>query len=257
MIYLQNLFLVFFSLNLLHIAILTEENVTETPQPEPGGLMTADRNAALSGQTLSWPLSSSEEAHRQGVIGEYADLPESTEVSFLDPEDKGQIISRSAQSSAEGPTSKRTTQTQSVQELPTVINQATQSRNVYQPSFHLDQKTTFSVPLGPAHSTGHPTSTADAGSWTTSPITGPEGKTQSGTVTVGKETGKGFSFTENKCFHVFHRSKSDITSVKFKRQRQLSVILKCHLAPLSPKILLSHIPDLLLSEQSAVVHMHY
>lgn len=211
MIHLQNLCLVFFFLNLLHVAILTEENVTETPQPEPGGPMTANKNAVLSGQTLSWPLSSSEEAHRQGVIGEYADLPESTEVSFLDPDDKEQIISISTQSSAEEPTSKRATQTQSVQELPTVINQLTQSRNVYRPSLHLDQKTTFSVPLGPAHSTGHPTPTADAGSWTTSPISGGEGKTQSGTVTVGKETGKGFSFTENKCLHVFYHSKSDIT----------------------------------------------
>lgn len=219
MIHLQNLCLVFFFLNLLHVAILTEENVTETPQPGPGGPMTASKNAALSGQTLSWPLSSSEEAHRQGVIGEYADFSESTEVSFLDPDDKGQIISTSTQSSGEEPTSKRTTQTQSVQEPTTVINQSTQSRNVYRPAFHLEQKTTFSVPLGPAHSTGHPSPTADAGSWTTSPITGHDGKTQSGTVTVGKETGKGFSFTENKRFHVFHRSKSDITSVKIKPPR--------------------------------------
>lgn len=199
MIHLQNLCLVFFSLILLHVAIPTEENVTETPQPEPGGPMTASKNAALSGQTLSWPLSSSEEAHRQGVIGEYADFPDSTEVSFLDPDDKGPIIPRSTQSSAEEPTSKRTTQTQSVQELPTAINLSTQSSNVYQPSLRLDQKTTFSVPLGPAHSSGHPMPTADAGSWTISPTTGREGKTESGTVTVGKEPGKGFSFTENKC----------------------------------------------------------
>lgn len=194
MIHLQNLCPVFFSLILLHVAILTEENVTETPQPEPGGPTTASKNAALSGQTLSWPLSSSEEAHRQGVLGEYADLPESTEVSFLDPDGKGQIIPRSTQSSADEPTSKRTTKTQSVQELPSAINLSTQSRSVYQASLHLDQNTTSSVPLGPAHSSGHPMPTADAGSWTTSPTTGREGKTESGTVTVGKEPGKGFSF---------------------------------------------------------------
>lgn len=199
MTHLQNLCLIFLSLNLLHIAILTEENVTETPQPEPGGPMAAKKNVALSGQTLSWPLSSSEEAHRQGVIGEYADLPESTEVSFWDPDDKEPNISRSTQSSTEDPTSKRTTQSQSVQELPTVTHQSTQSRFVYQPSLHLDPKTT----LGPAHSTGHPTPAADA-------ITGREGKIQSGTFTVGKETGKGFSLAENKCPQVSYHSKSDI-----------------------------------------------
>lgn len=247
MIHLQNLSLVYFSLNLFNVAILTEGNVTETLQPDPGGPMTTSKNAALSGQTLSRPLSSSEEAQRQSVIGEYADLPESTEVPFLDPDDKGQIISRSTQSSAEEPTSKRTTQTQT---------QSTQSRTVFHPSLHLDQETTFSVSLGPAHSTGHPTPTADVGSWTTSPITGHEGK-KHGTVTVGKETGKCFSFTENTCFHVFHCSKSDITSVKIKPQRQPSVILKCHLAPLSPIILPSHFPDLPFSKQNAVVHVHY
>lgn len=218
--------------------------------------MTASKNAALPGQTLSWPMSSSEDAHRQGVIGEYADSSESTEVSFLDPDDKGQIISTSTKSSAEEPTSKRTAQTQSVQELPTVINQSTQSRNVYQPAFHLEQKTTFSVPLGPAHSTGHPSPTADAGSWTTSPITGHGRKAQSGTVTVGKETGKGFSFTENKCFHVFRHLKSDITSIKMKPLTQLSVILKCHRAPLSPKISPSQNLSFQQTESPAV-HMHY
>lgn len=171
MIQLQNLCLVFFSLNLLHVATLTGENVTETEQPERGGARTAS-----SGQTLSWPLSSSAEAHRQGVIGEYADVPESTDVSFWDPEDKGQIISRSTQSSAEEPTSKGT----AVQDLPAVINQST---HVSQPPRPLEQTTTFSVPLGPAHSTGHPTPTADAASWTTSSLTGPEGQTQAGAVT--------------------------------------------------------------------------
>lgn len=199
MLRLQNLYLVFFSLTLFRIAILTEENVQETPQPEPGGPMIATKNVAYQGQTSGWPLSSSEDSHRQGVIGEYADLPESTDVSALDTDDKGRIISRPTQSSAEEPTSKRTTQTQSVQELPAIINQSAQSRNVYQPSLHLDQKATLSVPAGPALSTGHPTPTADNSSWTTSPFISSEGKTQRGTVTV--ETGKSFSFSENTCFH--------------------------------------------------------
>lgn len=193
MIHLKNLCPVFFFLNLLHVAILIDGNATETLQPEPGGPMTASQNVALSGRTLSWPLPSSEEAERQDVIGEYADLPESTEGPFLDANDKGQSLSRSTQGSTEEPTSKEKKQTQSVQELPTVINESTQSRNVYQPSLH--QKTSFSVPFGPAHSTRHPTPTANAGSWTTGPIAGQKGKSQSGTVTVSKETGKGFSFT--------------------------------------------------------------
>lgn len=193
MIHLQNLCLVFFCLNLPYVAILTEGDVAETPQPEPGGPMTASKNAALSGQTLSWPLSSSEEAHRQGVIGEYDDLPESTEVSFLDADGKRQSISRSILGSTKEPASRKTTPTQSVQELPTVINESTQSRNVYQPLLH--EKTFSSVPLGPAQSTGHPAPTADANSWTTGPINGHEGKSQSRTVTVSKEAGKSFSFT--------------------------------------------------------------
>lgn len=207
----RNLYVVFFSLNLLHVAIVTEENVTETPQPEHGGPMTATKNVGFPGQPLSWPLSSSEESHRQGVIGEYADLPESTEVSLLDPDDKGQIVSRPTKSSAEELTFKRTTQTQSVQELPTIINQSTPSRNVYQTSLYLDQKTTLSVPPGPERNTGHLTPTADTGSWTTSPFIGRKGKTQSGTVTVEKETGKILAFTWNKSRY---HSKTDIVTLK-------------------------------------------
>lgn len=190
----RNLYVVFFSLNLLHVAIVTKENVTEAPQPEHGGPMTATKNVDFPGQPLSWPLSSSEESHRQGVIGEYADLPESTEVSLLDPDDKGQIVSRPTKSSAEELTFKRTTQTQSVQELPT-INQSTPSRNVDRTSLYLDQKTTLSVPPGPEMNTGHLTPTADTGSWTTSSFIGSKEKTQSGTVTVAKETGMILAFT--------------------------------------------------------------
>lgn len=189
----RNLYVVFFSLNLLHVAIVTEENVTEGAQPEQGGPMAATKNVAFQGQPLSWPLSSSEESHRQGVIGEYADLPEGTEVSFLDPDDKGTKVSRPTKTSAEELTqelsSKRRTQTPSVQELSTIVTQSMPNRNVHQPSLYLDQKTAVSVPPGPDWNTRNPTPT-DSGSWTTSPFIGTKGRTQSGTVTVEKDTGK-------------------------------------------------------------------
>lgn len=190
MLRLQNLYLVFFFLNLLHVAIFMEENITETQKSEPEGPVTAFKNITYQPQTWSWPLSSSEESHRQGVIGEYVDLPDSAEVSLLDL-DEGQTISRPAQRSAEGPTSKRTTQTQSVQELPTIINQSTRERNVHQPSLHLDQEANLPVPPGHAHRSGHPTPTADTDTWTTSPFS--ERKQQFGTVAEDKETGKSFS----------------------------------------------------------------
>lgn len=187
----RNLYVVFFSLNLLHVAIATEENVTERAQPERGGPMAATKNVAFLGQPLSWPLSSSEESHGQGVIGEYADLPEGTEVSLWDPDDKGTKLSRPTKSSAEEVTeelsSKRRTQTPSLQELSTIVTQSMPSRNVHQPSLYLDQKTTLSVPPGPDWNTGHPTPTD---SWTTSPFIGSKGRTESGTVTVEKDTGK-------------------------------------------------------------------
>lgn len=189
----RNLYVVFFSLNLLHVAIVTEENVTERAQPEQGGPMAATKNVAFPGQPLSWPLSSSEESHRQGVIGEYADLPEGTEVSLLDPDDKGTKVSRPTETSAEIFTeelsSKRRRQTPTVQELSTIVTQSMPSRNVHQPSLYLDQKTTLLVPPGPEGNIGHPIPT-DSGSWTTSPFIGSKGRTQSGTVTVEKDTGK-------------------------------------------------------------------
>lgn len=183
----RNLYVVFFSLNLLHVAIVTEENVTERAQPEQGGPMAATKNVTFPGQPLSWPLSSSEESHRQGVIGEYADLPEGTEVSLLDPDDKGTKVSRPTEELTEELSSKRRTQTASVQELSTIVTQSMPSSNVQQPSLYLDQKTTLSVPPGPDWNTGHPTPTD---SWTTSPFIGSKGRTQSGTVTVEKDTGK-------------------------------------------------------------------
>lgn len=206
MLRLQKLYLIFFFLNLLDVAILMEENITETRKAEPEGPMTAIKNVTYQPQTWSWPLSS-EESHRQGVIGEYADLPDSEEVSLLDPDDKGQTITRPTQKSAEGPTSKRTTQTQSVQELPTTINQSTREKNVHQPPLHLDQETNLPVPPGQANRSGHPTPTADTETWTTSPFS--ERKQQSGTVAVDKETGKSFSVTENYRFH--HQKKMSVT----------------------------------------------
>lgn len=185
----RNLYVVFFSLNLLHVAIVTQENVRERSQPEHGGPMAATKNVAFPA------ISSSEESHRQGVIGEYADLPESTEVSLLDPDDKVKKVSRPTQSSAEELSSKRTTQTPSVQEPSTIVTRSTPSRNVHQPSLYLDQKNTLSVPPGPDWNTGHATPTEDTSSWTTSLFIGSQGKTQSGKVTVEKETGKILALT--------------------------------------------------------------
>uniref|UniRef100_A0A3B5B884 Proline-rich transmembrane protein 4-like n=1 Tax=Stegastes partitus TaxID=144197 RepID=A0A3B5B884_9TELE len=55
---------------------------------------------------LPLPLSSSEEADNQGVIGEYSDVQEGTETSLLYPDEKGPIISRPTGSATEDTTSK-------------------------------------------------------------------------------------------------------------------------------------------------------
>uniref|UniRef100_A0A3Q0T768 Proline rich transmembrane protein 4a n=1 Tax=Amphilophus citrinellus TaxID=61819 RepID=A0A3Q0T768_AMPCI len=51
--------------------------------------MIAPEDEEFLGLPLSWPLSSSEDADRQGVIGEYSDLQDSTETSLLFPNEKG------------------------------------------------------------------------------------------------------------------------------------------------------------------------
>ncbi|GAA6229007.1 proline-rich transmembrane protein 4 [Lates japonicus] len=67
-------------------------------------------NVDFLGLPLSWPLSSSEESDRQGVIGEYTDLQESTETPILYPNESGLSISRLTESAAEDVTSNESTQ---------------------------------------------------------------------------------------------------------------------------------------------------
>ncbi|XP_069019257.1 proline-rich transmembrane protein 4 [Embiotoca jacksoni] len=101
----------------LCVKVLTGENVKETQQPDTdpavqfltqtldrprgSGLAAGDpmfgpENVDFLGLPLSWPSSSSsEETDRQGVIAEYSDLQESTQTSFLYPNEKGLLRSRS------------------------------------------------------------------------------------------------------------------------------------------------------------------
>ncbi|XP_074489314.1 proline-rich transmembrane protein 4 [Sebastes fasciatus] len=93
----------------LHVKAFAGENVKETdtdtasprltqpPQrPRRSGLAPGNPTFGTENGDLpvSWPLSSSsEELDRQGVIGEYVDVQESTETSLLYPGEKGLIIS--------------------------------------------------------------------------------------------------------------------------------------------------------------------
>ncbi|XP_008294699.1 proline-rich transmembrane protein 4-like [Stegastes partitus] len=101
----------------LHVKALTGENVKEAQQPDTdtavqfshgphgsGNPMIGPDNADFLGLPL--PLSSSEEADNQGVIGEYSDVQEGTETSLLYPDEKGPIISRPTGSATEDTTSK-------------------------------------------------------------------------------------------------------------------------------------------------------
>ncbi|XP_062277475.1 proline-rich transmembrane protein 4 [Scomber scombrus] len=87
-----------------HVTVLTGENVKETQQPDtdtkvqnlaqpsqrphgsgltPGNAMFLPESIDSLGLPITWPLSSSEEIDRQGVIGEYTDIQESSETSLL------------------------------------------------------------------------------------------------------------------------------------------------------------------------------
>ncbi|KAK9516780.1 hypothetical protein VZT92_024691 [Zoarces viviparus] len=113
----------------LHVIAFAGENVKDAPQPDtntavrrltqppqrphgsglaPGNPMFGSENVDFPGLPVSWPLSSSEDSDRQGVIGEYVDLQESTETSRLYPNEKELIISRP--SDTEDETSKENTQ---------------------------------------------------------------------------------------------------------------------------------------------------
>ncbi|XP_067357804.1 proline-rich transmembrane protein 4 isoform X1 [Channa argus] len=93
---------------------LTGENDKEPQQLEtetvglhlkqPANPMFGRENTDFVGPALSWPMSSSEESDRQGVIGEYTDLHESTDTSLLYSKEEGLIISRPTDSAAEDDT---------------------------------------------------------------------------------------------------------------------------------------------------------
>lgn len=133
MLSLWNLYLLLpFSLPLsLHVVAIIGENVKETQQldtdtavqhltqpsqrPHGSGLASVNptfgpENVDFLSLRLSWPLSSSEDLYRQGVIGEYTDFHESTEISLLYPNEKALIVSSPTESAAEDVASKGSTQ---------------------------------------------------------------------------------------------------------------------------------------------------
>ncbi|XP_056138475.1 proline-rich transmembrane protein 4 [Lampris incognitus] len=100
---LWNLYLVFSLASPLppHVAASTGEDVKGTPQPDPDTISQGltkpsqsprgpdvlpfhstlgPKTAEILSLPLSWPTSSSEEADRQGVIGEYADMQDTSEI---------------------------------------------------------------------------------------------------------------------------------------------------------------------------------
>lgn len=115
----------------LHVIAVTGENVKGTQQPDTdtavqrlahpsqrprgsglatGNPMFGTEDVDFLGLPLSWPSSSSEESDRQGVIGEYTDLQESTETSLLYPNEKELIVSGPTDGATEEATSKESTQ---------------------------------------------------------------------------------------------------------------------------------------------------
>lgn len=115
----------------LHVVALTGENTQKTQQldtdtavqhltqssqrPHGSGLASVNpffgpENVDFLSLPLSWSSSSSEESDRQGVIGEYTDLQESTETTLLYPNEKALIISSPSESATEDVASKRRTQ---------------------------------------------------------------------------------------------------------------------------------------------------
>ncbi len=245
----------------LHVIAFTGENVKETQQPDtdtavqrlaqrsqrphgsglaPGNPMFGTENVDYLGLPLSWPSSSSEESDRQGVIGEYTDLQESTETSLLYPDVKGLIDSRPTDGATEEVASKESTQpirsssgevspqptqgqalknqpaetsagsllhsTQTYPTFPASQNETTDSQVPFLLSGSLpsDQDSTSSLSAGPGPSPERPTPPpAATGSWgwTTGPSVITQGTTLEGTVPV-KDTGDGLI---DITAHILHR----------------------------------------------------
>ncbi|XP_026167026.1 proline-rich transmembrane protein 4 [Mastacembelus armatus] len=144
---------------------------------------------------LSWPLLSSEESDRQGVIGEYSDLQESTDTSY--PNEEELITSRPTEKATEDASFKKSTQPIG-QDQP--VSSASQKETSDLPlllsgSLQLDrtdQNSSSPLSVGPGPSLESPTPPLASGSWEWT-IDNPvitQGETQEQTVPV-KDNGDG------------------------------------------------------------------
>lgn len=213
----------------LPLSAFTGEGDEETRRPDfetaaqRGSPVFGLENVDFQGLPLSWPSSSSEQFDRQGVIGEYADLQESTETTAVYLDEKGLSISGPADGAAEDATNAASLTTTSEQHTlnnesaetkngsflqsaqaretqsasPTVQNEMVQQN---QPHFPLSGSPNqdFSSPPSTTPGSGpeQPTAlviTGDLG-WTTNPSLNSQGKMQEGTALM-KEAGDGVSDT--------------------------------------------------------------
>lgn len=237
----------------LHATTLTGEDVKETntdtgvqfltqplrrPHVSAGNPVFGSENADFLGPPLSWPLSSFEDTDRQGVIGEYSDIQESTEASLLHSNEKGLIISRLTGSATQDTTSKERVQTtwstgssppEPTQEqtlkyaspetntaseenqptFPTLKNEMTDNQlpsllSGSLPSDTPEQNTTSPLSPGPGPGPERPTPPAatDIWLWTTaiSVTTQGKGNAQDGIISV-KEPGDGRTDNADRVLH--------------------------------------------------------
>lgn len=211
----------------LPLSAFTREGDEETRRPDfetaaqRGSPVFGLENVDFPGLPLSWPSSSPEQFDRQGVIGEYADLEESTETTAVYLDEKALIISEPADSAVEDATmaesltttseqhtlnesaeskngsflqSAQTRETQSAS--PNVQNEMVQQNQTHFPlSGSLGRDFTSPLPTTSGPGPEQPTAlvvTADLGR-TTNPLNS-QGKIQEGTASV-KEAGDGVSDT--------------------------------------------------------------
>lgn len=245
-----------------HVVAFTRENFEEKQQPDtdtagqllsqpshrpPGSGLAArssvfgNENVDFLGLPMSLPLSSFEELDSQGVIGEYADLQETTEISLMYTNEKGTVISRPTDSAIEDATSKEMTQPQSTQEQLTLKYQSLETgtgslllfarTGEIQPTFPASQNETTnssspfllsgSLPSdssSPLFAGSRPTPepptppVGDSWGWTIGPSVYTQEDTQEGSVPM-KETGGGLiDITSN----ILHRGTVSIEEDKGK-----------------------------------------
>lgn len=156
---------------------------------------------------LSWPLASSEESDRQGVIGEYTDLQESTDLFHSNVNELA--TSRLTEIPTEDVTSKRTILLSSPAEVP--LQKAQQQKLRYQsaetstqgnqpPSRdettdlpeEPDLESTRPLSVGPWPSPEHTTQPSDTArwEWTTDPPVTTQGEKHQETIEVDKGKGQ-------------------------------------------------------------------